>query len=134
MTEESKKLMDSIEQLTSMLDSHLLKVRQTDDKVLLKKTYETVLTTFKHRSGFEKNKSWFILEQIEFKFKELFLKDLGDREEAEIDGYKVSNKLPNPRFALDSKKIRDAFSDLTDEEFKNKFYSYSDPKKQLTIK
>jgi hypothetical protein len=132
--EYNQKTLDSIEQLVSMLDAQLIKVKQSDDKVLMKKAYETVLQAFNARSDFESKKKWFILEEIKYKYEQLFLEELGGREEGEIDGYSVSYKLPNPTFRLDQKKVREQFSELSDEEYKNMVYSYTDPKKKLTIK
>ena len=134
MSEENTKTLNSIEQLVSMLEAQLIKVKQSEDKILLKKAYEMVLVAFNVRKDYEDTKKWFILEQIKNKYETLFLEELGDKEEAEIDGYKVSYKAPNPAFRLDFDKVRQQFAKLTDDQYKDKVYSYTDPKKKLTIK
>ena len=130
MTEELNKL----EQLLKMLDGQLTKIKQSDDRLMIKKAYEMTVQLTQYRSDYATKKKWFLLEELHSKYNQLYFAELGDREEANIDGFTVSYKTPNPSFRLDQSKVRNYFEELKDEEYKNQFFSYTDPQKKLTIK
>jgi predicted phage-related endonuclease len=112
----------NIEKLLKMLAMELTKARETND-------FETLDSIRLELDRFNK---------IEYKmlkdaWESLILEALDGNEETELGKYKVTYKSAN-RFALDSKKLREEYKELSDDEFKNKFYSHSQTKPSIKLK
>ena len=113
---------NKVEKLLNMLTAESIKVLETDDLALIEHFYLETERYIKTNH-----------EKIKKQREALYIDQLGDKEEAEINGWIVSYKQTE-RFALDNTKIRDQYKNLTDEEFKNLFYSHSFTKASLKMK
>lgn len=113
---------NNIEKLLKMLAMELTKAREAQD-------FETLDTIRLELDRFNKVE----YSKLKNAWEALIIDSLNGHEEGKIGKYKVTYKSTN-RFALDSKKLRDEYKQLSDDEFKNKLYSHSQTKPNIKLK
>jgi predicted phage-related endonuclease len=112
----------NIEKLLAMLSAELIKVRESGDLKTIEDVYLEIQRLIKTDYA-----------KLEETRTDLYIQALNGEEEGQINNWHVSYK-PMERFALDTKKLRSHFDDLSDDEFKNQFYSHSATKPSLKLK
>lgn len=115
----------NIEKLLAMLTMEAISVRESQDLVNIENFFLEVQRFIKTE-----------YTKLEEARTQLYIEALNGAEEGEVNGYTVTYK-PQERFALDSKKLYDYFSDnleLTENEVKNLLYSHTLTKPSLKLK
>lgn len=111
----------NIEKLLGMLSMELIKVRESGDLAAMHQVKLEIDRIIKTDYA-----------KLEEAMQQGYIDALGDRDEAEINGWLVTYK-PLERFALDSDKLKSLYNG-DEERMKNELYSHSFTKPSLKFK
>jgi predicted phage-related endonuclease len=114
--------MQNINKLVNMLSAESIKAMDSDNLNDVEYIYFEVERYLKTHH-----------EKLKSHRESLYLAKLEGKEEGQINGYTVTYR-PTQRFAQDNTKLRDYFKEITDDQYKNLFYSQSFTKPKLIFK